>query len=218
MGKKKQKYYVVWEGHRPGVYETWAECQQQVNGFPAAKYKSFTSWADAQAAFHESHGQHIGTGTPSASTKTPTPQRSLEELRQMGVDMNALCVDAACSGNPGDLEYQGVTMDGKTIFHRGPFAEGTVNIGEFLAIVSALAWLKNRGDSQRRVYSDSRTGMAWVRKKQIKTTLARKAANAVLFERVDKAIQWLQENRFENPITKWETDQWGEIPADFGRK
>ena len=215
---KKKKYYVVWAGHKPGVYETWEQCQQQVHGFPEAKYKSFTSWADAQAAFGESHGNHIGTSGPRSDGKAPAPRRTLDELQQMGVDMNAICVDAACSGNPGDLEYQGVTMLGQMIFHRGPFPQGTVNIGEFLAIVSALAWLKNRGDDKRRIYSDSRTGMAWVRKKATKTALPRTKANAELFERMDKAVEWLQENTFSNPVTKWETDQWGEIPADFGRK
>ena len=215
---KKKKYYVVWEGHRPGVYETWAECQQQDNGFTAAKYKSFGSRSEADAAFSQSHGRHIGQGTPGGSSKSPTPKRTLDELQQMGVDMGAVCVDAACSGNPGELEYQGVTITGQPIFHRGPFAQGTVNIGEFLAIVSALAWLKNRGDNTRRVYSDSRTGMAWVRKKQTKTALPRSAANAELFDRMDKAVKWLQENTFSNPITKWETENWGEIPADFGRK
>lgn len=215
---KKKKYYVVWAGHRPGVYDTWADCQQQVHGFPEARYKSFPSLDQAEAAFQESHGRHIGQGGGSGSSKAPTPRRTLDELETMGVDMRAICVDAACSGNPGDLEYQGVTITGDPIFHRGPFAQGTVNLGEFLAIVSALAWLKNRGDSQRRVYSDSRTGMAWVRKRQIKTTLPRTAVNEPLFQRVDRAIQWLQEHSFSNPVTKWETERWGEIPADFGRK
>lgn len=213
---KKQKFYVVWEGHRPGVYNTWAECQSQTNGYPSAKYKSFKSFADAQAAFDESHQNHIGTSTGGSTKKTPSV--SHEQLIAMGVDMNAYCVDAACSGNPGALEFQGVTMDGETLFHYGPFPEGTVNIGEFLAIVKALKILDEEGDHQRAIYSDSRIGMTWVRKKKAKSTLPLTAITRPLLGLVTKAENWLQENPHPNPVLKWETSQWGEIPADFGRK
>jgi len=41
--KKKLKYYVVWEGHKKGVYNSWEECKVQINNFKGAKYKSFSS-------------------------------------------------------------------------------------------------------------------------------------------------------------------------------
>jgi ribonuclease HI len=215
---KKKKYYVVWNGHQPGVYEAWPDCQMQVQNFPAAKYKSFSSYQEAHSAYQDSFGKHIGTSTRSSGSKSPTPKRTLDELKALGVDMTAICVDAACSGNPGVLEYQGVTMTGEMLFHKGPFPEGTVNIGEFLAIVSALAMLNAKGDQKRRIYSDSRTGMAWARKKATKTALVRTASNSPLLDSMEKAVQWLKDNPCSNPITKWETEKWGEIPADFGRK
>lgn len=224
MAKKKQKYYVVWRGRRPGIYSSWEDCQAQVFGFDGARFKSFDRLADAESAFQQPFTQHIqlkpsseASRSGGSGSKLPTPKRSLEQLRQMGVDMSAICVDAACSGNPGVLEYQGVTMDGKLLFHRGPFPEGTVNLGEFLAIVSALALLRGKGDS-RRIYTDSMTAMAWVRNKQTKSKLVRNETNADLLDRVATAVQWLHDHSFSNPITKWETDRWGEIPADFGRK
>ncbi len=223
MAKKKQKYYVVWRGRRPGVYSNWEDCQAQVFGFEGARFKSFDRLAEAEAALLEPSSQHVkpqsssGGSGGSRGKKTPTPERSLEQLRAMGVDMSAICVDAACSGNPGVLEYQGVTMDGQLLFHRGPFPEGTVNLGEFLALVSALAMLRAKGDN-RRIYTDSMTAMAWVRNKQTKSKLVRNEINADLLDRVAKAVQWLHDHPCSNPITKWETDRWGEIPADFGRK
>lgn len=217
---KHKKYYVVWKGHAPGIYHSWPDCQQQVQNFPDAKYKSFTSAAEAEAAFNQAFGVHIAVGKKGAAGKKsgPAPQRSLDDLKRLGVDLSAVCVDAACSGNPGVLEYQGVNIKGEVLFHRGPFPEGTVNIGEFLAIVSALAMLHAKNDRHRRIYSDSRTGIAWVRKRATKTSLVRNAINSPLLDSMDKAVQWLQSNDWSNPITKWETDQWGEIPADFGRK
>ena len=129
----------------------------------------------------------------------------------------ALAVDAACSGNPGPMEYRGVYLgDGKEIFHFGP-VYGTNNIGEFLAIVHALALLDQRG-LKMTIYSDSRTAISWVRKKCCKTQLERTAETEALFQLIERAEAWLKSHRVTNPIVKWETDQWGEIPADFGRK
>ena len=138
----------------------------------------------------------------------------------MGVDMTAWCVDAACKGNPGILEYQGKDLQsGIDLFHMGPYPEGTVNIGEFLAIVHALALLDHADQPNTAIYSDSRIGLGWVRQGKCKTKLPRTKNNARLFNLVDRAEVWLKEHRpLRNPLLKWETKQWGEIPADFGRK
>ena len=129
----------------------------------------------------------------------------------------ALCVDAACSGNPGPMEYRGVHIpSGRQIFHFGPI-QGTNNIGEFLAIVHALALLKQK-NSAKPVYSDSRTAQIWVQKRKCKTTLKRNEQTEPLFAIIARAERWLQNNTWTNPILKWDTENWGEIPADFGRK
>jgi len=117
------------------------------------------------------------------------------------------------------MEYRGVWIDdGTELFHFGPAPIGTNNIGEFLAIVHALAWLKNTGDGTTAVYTDSRNAMKWVRQKKAATTLVRNAKTADLWGMIRRAEKWLGENTWTNPILKWETESWGEIPADFGRK
>lgn len=213
---KKPKFYVVWEGHSPGVYKTWADCQKQIAGFSNARYKSFDSLGKAEQAFTENVADHWGKST---KTKKSTPSaKTLDELKSMGVELDAVCVDAACKGNPGILEYQGVELSTNiNIFHQGPYPEGTVNIGEFLAIVHALALLKPKRPDQT-VYSDSKIGMSWVRQGKCKTNLGQTKANQKLFEYVRRAEKWLSENELTNPILKWKTKEWGEIPADFGRK
>lgn len=128
-------------------------------------------------------------------------------------------VDAACSGNPGKMEYQGVVTDSKALlFHFGPVPGGTNNIGEFLALVHALAQLQKEGKTKLPIYTDSRTAMAWVRKKKANTKLKPTSKNAPLFQLIRRAEQWLKNTKYSNPILKWDTDRWGEIPADFGRK
>jgi ribonuclease HI len=127
-------------------------------------------------------------------------------------------VDAACSGNPGILEYRCVhTTSKKELFYQGPFENGTNNIGEFLAIVHALALLKKKGLTSP-IYTDSEIALRWVKEKKCKTRLKQDEKNARLFDLIRRAENWLQENTFENPLLKWDTMHWGQIPADFGRK
>ena len=214
MGKKKPKWYVVWKGRNPGVYRTWGECQRQINGFAGARYKAFPTQTEAKTALEGDPSEYIGI---QASKKAPTPSRPPGELPQEVV-LPSWSVDAACSGNPGIMEYRGVdTETGDVLFLKGPFAPATNNIGEFLAIVHALALLHRQNDA-RPVYTDSRTAMAWVRNVRVRTTLEKTSANAELFALIKRAETWLHNHLFSNPILKWKTEEWGEIPADFGRK
>lgn len=127
-------------------------------------------------------------------------------------------VDAACSGNPGPMEYQCVDLQtGAQVFHFGP-VQGTNNIGEFLAIVHALALMEKQGITDKVIYSDSYNAILWVNKKHCKTTLERNSKTEQLYQVIARAEQWLRTHKVTTPIIKWETKQWGEIPADFGRK
>ncbi len=211
MAKKKQKYYVVWRGREPGVYDTWAECQAQISGFSGPEFKSFSRREEALEAFRGNYSDYRGSDTK-------TYRLSSDELKAAGVVMDSVSVDAACAGNPGPVEYRGVdTETGAQFFHQGPYAEGTINIGEFLAIVHALAWLK-RENRTCPVYSDSRIAISWVKRTVVRTKCPQTTANRRLFVLADRALQWLRDNTFENSILKWETKKWGENPADFGRK
>ena len=211
----RKKFYVVWEGHAPGIYDSWEECQLQTEGYPGAKFKAFNDLETATAAFRGKPEDHMGLLKSILNYNPPvTNYDAFPEIQQ-----DALAVDAACSKNPGPVEYQGVWVrTGKRIFHAGPFEGGTNNIGEYLALVHGLALLKAQGRPNTPIYTDSRTARSWVRNRQPKTTLQRTPQNAQLFEMLDRATAWLQSNALTNPILTWDTPAWGEIPADFGRK
>lgn len=209
MMAKKQKFYVVWAGFKPGIYKTWEDCQKQVVGFDRAKYISFKTQQEAEEAFDQSY-------------ETVRDLKGKKDLFALKTDskpiLKSIAVDAACKGNPGALEYRGVfTASGTPIFDRGPYKMGTVNIGEFLAIVLALAWLKKE-KLDYPIYSDSITALSWVRKKRVNTKLKWTQKNLELRSAVLKAVEWLKHNSYSNPILKWDTQEWGEIPADYGRK
>lgn len=134
------------------------------------------------------------------------------------VSAQAWAVDAACSGNPGPMEYRCVDLaTGAEVFHFGP-VHGTNNIGEFLAIVHALALMERDGIKGKIIYSDSRNAMLWVKKTQCKTKLARTPRTEQLYQIIARAENWLRTHQINTPILKWETQKWGEVPADFGRK
>jgi ribonuclease HI len=207
---KKQKYYVVWEGSVPGIYTSWDECQNQIKGHASAKYKAFDSKAEAEFAFQRNYFQFI-------KKEAATPK--IKNQSKSDIIADSISVDAACSGNPGRMEYQGVeTMSRKKIFYQGPFENGTNNIGEFLALVHALAMLKKLNNSHTCIYTDSKTAMSWVKNKKAKTKLELNELNKILFELIKRAETWLKSNSYETKILKWNTESWGEIPADFGRK
>ncbi|MDP2995352.1 MAG: ribonuclease H family protein [Anaerolineales bacterium] len=214
---EKPKFYVVWKGRRTGVFSSWEACAAQVQGVTGAQYKSFTSRAAAEQALRGKYAAHVGKPVSSGDWLfAPNPPVA-----------ESVVVDAACSGSPGRLEYRGVDLrSGKEVFRQGPYENGTNNVGEFLAIVHALALLEEQGSALPRagtgtttpVYSDSETAIAWVKAKQCNTELAADETNAPLFELINRAEDWLAEHKTASPILKWDTKAWGEIPADFNRK
>ncbi len=211
---KKKKFYTVWEGREPGIYDNWNECKKQVDGFEGAKYKSFESLKEANEAFFSHWEKYIGNNTP--KNKTEIDYKTLPPSERPILD--SIAVDAACSGNPGLMEYQGVDVKtGFQIFHFGPVEQGTNNIGEFLAIVHALA-LFYKNNPNLTIYSDSHTALLWVKNKKTRTRLEPTEVNRPIFALIQRAEKWLQENTYTNPVLKWDTEKWGEIPADFGRK
>lgn len=208
----KKKYYVVWDGRETGVFDSWESCKEQVAGYPSAVYKSFGSEDEANEAYYQDSKDHVGNNKKK-------PQLTAEQKRKYGAPIQeSISVDGASSSRGGVSEYRGVfTHNGKEIFRMGPYPEGTNNLMEFLAIVHALSYCKQRS-LPLPIYSDSRTAILWVAKKEIKTKQPRTDKNEKLFNLIDRALNWLRANDYPNKILKWETKAWGEIPADFNRK
>ena len=211
MGTKK--YYVVWEGKETGVFSSWDTVKKLVQGYEGAKYKSFVSKVEADKAIKKNFSDYKGKVTKKKALSTT-------EKATYGIPIkNSLTVDAACSGNPGKMEYRGVLHHNKQeVFKMGPFKNGTNNIGEFLALVHGISLLNKKGLHALPIYSDSRIAMSWVKKKVCRTNVTFDSSNSGLLALIHRAERWLKENSFNNPILKWETKAWGEIPADFGRK
>lgn len=207
----KKKFYVVWKGRESGVFNSWEDCRRQVEGFTGALYKGFESEAAAREAFSK------GVSGYAKNAKQETLLDVKQQISKHPI-RNSIAVDGAWNTKSLDSEYRGVDVNtGKQLFIKGPYADGTNNIMEFLALVHALAYCR-KNNLNVPVYSDSVTAMKWVRDKHAKTKLEATSRNAELFELIARAEKWLKENSYSNPVLKWETRLWGENPADFGRK
>lgn len=209
----KKKYYVVWVGRQVGIFETWEECKEQTDGFPAAVYKSFSSKNDAELAFSKESSDYI------RRRSIVSNKLSKEELQLIGKPIeDSIAVDGAWNTISGLVEYQGIyNKTYETLFHVGPLEDGTNNIVEFLAIVHALALCK-QWHWDIPIYSDSKIALGWVKDKKVRTNHPQSEKNTKLFDMLARAEKWLLNNEYKNEVLKWETKAWGENPADFGRK
>lgn len=219
---KGKKYYTVFKGRNPGVYDDWEDAKEQMDGVEGAWCKGYATSAEATAAWRKAtqkeDGQNLVATLAMAAKRNMPKGGQPDYMTNPEVDLNAWAVDASCLGNPGRMEYQCVElMTGRTVFRIGPFEDATNNIGEFLAIVHAMALMAREG-KYRNIYSDSVSGMAWVRTHKVKTQLKQTPRNAKVFELLARAVTWLNTHTFPAQVLKWHTERWGEIPADFGRK
>ena len=184
----RRKFYVVWVGHKPGIYDSWEECQAQVTNFPGAKFKAFDDQTTATLAYRGDSSEHLGILRSIASHKAV----AVNYAAIPEIVLDSIAVDGACAKNPGPMEYQGVNVrTGEQVFHVGPLEDGTNNVGEYLALIHALALLDKKGDTTTPIYSDSRTAISWIKKGAHRSTLAPTAKNGKIFELLARADKWL---------------------------
>lgn len=215
------KYYVVFKGFHPGIYDNWEEARLETDGFPDSMCKSYDNSEEAARAYRNFSLQEDREDLVRILSRNSDPETTLNDTpysSNLEIDNDAWAVDASCLGNPGIMEYRGVDLKtGKEIFRVGPFSDATNNVGEYLALVHAMALMFKKGEFHN-IYSDSVTALSWYRNKKIKTKLSPTPANTKIFELLARASIWVNTHQFPARILKWQTEKWGEIPADFGRK
>ena len=206
----KPKWYVVLKGRKPGIYSNWEKAKEQIFEFAGAVYKGFEIQKSAEVAWAKKRFPTDGTLSVSMFgsnhlKKLPPPQGPY------------IVVDASSLGVPGPTEYQGFLMPEKRLLFSKHIGLATNNLGEFLGIVHALAYLY-QNESTLPVYSDSATALNWLAKRKVKSELERNTKTEEAWNLVDRALIWLTTHKFTNRVWKWETKHWGENPADYGRK
>ncbi|POY34657.1 hypothetical protein C3K47_19100 [Solitalea longa] len=205
---RKQKFYVVWKGHRTGVFDSWEECLLQTINFSNPKYKSFKTRREAEYAYT---GVDKGENVGGFESKLPE-----EYLKLIGNPvLESISIYGTGDRETGIVEYQGVnTSTGEIIFKNGPFSEGNFNIIEFIALVHALAYCK-QNQLDYPIYCNRKKALKWIDQKRCMTSQSRNETNQKLFELIDRANNWLRQNNFINKVIKWEEKAWGQSHAYF---
>jgi len=209
MWKSEKKFYVVRKWKKIWIFDSRDECKDSVNGFSDAKYKWFSSKENAEIALQEWWEKYYEVKKITKKVKVKN--------EDIPFFTESIAVDAACSGNPWEMEYRGIDLQTwDEIFHE-KFKIWTNNIWEFLAIVH---WLNYLWNDNRVIYSDSRIAISRVNQWKCKTQINSNENSdfSKTLDAVERAEKWLKENWINNKILKWNTEEWWEIPADFWRK
>ena len=209
MWKKEKKFYVVRKWKKIWIFDSRNECKDSVNWFSDAKYKWFFSKDEAEVALNEWWEKYY-------EVKDVVKKEKVNN-ENIPFFAESIAVDAACSGNPWEMEYRWIDLQTwEEIFHE-KFKIWTNNIGEFLAIVH---WLNYLWDDNKVIYSDSRIAISRVNQWKCKTQVNSNGTSdfSKTFYAIERAENWLKENWIKHKILKRNTEDWWEIPADFGRK
>lgn len=155
----------------------------------------------------------VGAGTPARA------HRAAPE--------GTLVVDCSKTGDSliGPTEWRGVIREGgewREAFCSPLFERGHNNMGEFLALIDALRRIECGTLPATALYSDSRTALAWLRNRKLKSKFdPEDDFDARFAAALGDAMNWLRAlGTRPLPIAPhlWPTAEWGDIPADFGRK
>ena len=223
--RKQRKWYAVFEGRVPGLYDTWKQCREMVDGYAGARYKSFADKKQALSELARKSIFHHGKSLPQNSS-AKIPQK---EHRGRYPACPFYCTDAACD-NPagGNVEYRFVRVespgDVKNIFACGPFEMGSNNVGEYIALVRAIQWLcEHDAAGMDALYSDSRTAISWVSGGRGSNSSLGPRMGQLLRSELAACDSWITTSKeavtqANRRLLHWNTPEWGEIPADYGRK
>ncbi len=212
-----KSYYLVFVGKNIGIYNSWDECLLQVHKYSGAKYKKVKakSLEDAWKIFHNTKDSYLKN-----IEKAKNGYNSYVSKEEEDVYNNFLSVDGAA--NFKHFEFRGVWVDDKKVaFASTKYEGGTSNIAEFLALVNGCKFLIKEG-LPINIYTDSLVAIAWFRKQRVRTKAAEYGLMTPQIEfLLEEAKTFLKENQSvlkDAIILKWKTEEWGQIPADYGRK
>ena len=102
-----KKFYVIWQGRETGIFTDWSTCKKHVDGFTGAKYKSFKTLSEAEAALQQNSQSHA---SPSATKDTISTKKKIathvvktytaKEVAMLPINTK-IFTDGGCEPNPG---------------------------------------------------------------------------------------------------------------------
>jgi len=199
-----QSYYVVWQGHAPGIYQKWPDCRKQIENYPEPRYKKFESLDEANHAYRKGieHYRKRKSGPQKMSRRAPKFRR------------DSLLVHTKVQGESMQINATYLKNNQKIFFV--DFQRGNPEIGQFLATVKALKLLRKRSPTMP-VYVPSLKVLNAINHKFLYDPyLGQRHIHDPWHEKLREcmfaAINWLKRNDYQNPVLHWNSTYWGEPP------
>lgn len=131
----------------------------------------------------------------------------------MNYPKEGIAVDAAHSMKNGVTEYQAIDLKtGERLFYKN-LGNQTTNIGEFLGLMETIKYVIENDFQPRIVYTDSMTAITWFRNKK---TASKKRHSDLQRSEIFLKVMDIDVSTID--VIHWDTNSWGENPADFGNK
>lgn len=160
----KKKFYAVASGRQCGIFTDWSITEKQVKGFGGAKFKSFSSRADAEKWLDDPVYQKKPSSFDKKTQKKVYPQAESTDI--------VIYTDGSSLNNPGPGGYGVVILEaGREKELSGGYRLTTNNRMEMMAAIVALRRLET-GTKPIKLYSDSSylvngINKGWVKKWQL---------------------------------------------------
>lgn len=144
----KKKFYAVASGKNPGIYTTWPDAEAQVKGYGGAKYKGFSTRAQAEAWMADPQW---------GKKKTQQPKQNEAIAQHMPVaGRTEIYTDGGAINNPGPGGYGVVILEkGESRELTGGYLHTTNNRMELMACVKGIEALSSRTEPVA-LFSDSK--------------------------------------------------------------
>ena len=191
--KTNKPYYVVWQGHRPGVYDTWTECKAQITGFDRPQYKKFST---RYQAFH-------------AYQKGSSYRENLRASDLPVFEKKSILINASTDTQRNLTSYYGLYLNSNRRMFSNTISSADKRIGLFLAAVKALSIL-HKHRTLLPVYTESLEIISAVKDKRF-VALNPQAESAKVNLYVRVALAWLEKHP-PPPLLHWNAAYWGELP------
>ena len=161
----KKKYYAVKIGIKPGIYETWAECELQIKGVRGGKYKAFNSLLEAEKYINsvdESNKQEMDLRNE--ATVEEINEQVEEELKKLGDNEVIAFVDGSYSSDAGKSGFGVIIIDEKgveTSLYKAftatldpQFVESHNVAAEIEGVKEAIMWAIQYKKTKIKIYHD----------------------------------------------------------------
>ena len=234
---QNQKHYVVWEGWNTGIFTSWPDCYNSVQGYHAPKYKGYDNHFDAAIKYNEGPPEYYYSKqrkaamaslkqqltNPAVAPTLPTPAPANDSLPE---DQTALCIHVVFDQALGDVFYHYAWNNRGVERNLPPFKRHfilpgiSVGWAEFDALIFGWAHLLKNGHNDCYLYTYNEAAFTYAgsiynsqgtRSSGLDERIIR--GNPLLWTHFENKIATLAKRPNLAKVRLWNCEKWGINPA-----